>query len=499
MAVTNFKGMITGIDADGRFAGLRRAWLKLGLPGKLLLMTWAFVLVAELLIFLPSLANYRVSWLNERLTAAQLATLASEAFPGGDVPSSLRAELLRTAQVRAVASRREGLRRLVLPVDNQMTIDAHFDLRQEPENLWQAMGLRYEQIADALAVFFNGDKRIIRVLGRTGDNPDDLIEIVMPEAPLRQAMMVYALNILGVSVIVSLLTAGVVYFALSRLLVKPMMRISNNMVRFAENPEDASRIIVPTERQDEIGTAERQLAQMQRDLSGVIVQKNRLAQLGLAVSKINHDLRGMLANAQLLSDRLSDIPDPTVQRFAPKLIASLDRAINFCNASLQYGKVTEPAPHREVFPLRPLVEEVIESLGTPADGPVALAIEMDEHLTADADREQMFRILTNLTRNSLQAIEGASEGAVTSGAIVVAARREGRKIVVDVSDTGPGIPAKARENLFKAFQGSGRKGGTGLGLVIVAELVQAHGGTLTYVDGSPGAHFRFDIPDRKIG
>ena len=92
-----------------------------------------------------------------------------------------------------------------------------------------------------------------------------------------------------------------------------------------------------TGRGDEIGVAERELASMQRQLSSLLAQKNRLAQLGMAVSKINHDLRNMLANAQLISDRLVAIPDPTVQRFVPKLIASLDRAIQFCNASLQFG------------------------------------------------------------------------------------------------------------------------------------------------------------------
>ncbi len=135
-------------------------------------------------------------------------------------------------------------------------------------------------------------------------------------------MVRYGLNIVYLSIMISLITAALVYFAISALLVRPMMRISRNMLHFGEHPEDPSRIITPSGRFDEIGTAERELETMQRQLTQALNQKNRLAQLGLAVSKISHDLRNMLSNAQLISDRLTAIPDPTVQQFAPKLIAS---------------------------------------------------------------------------------------------------------------------------------------------------------------------------------
>jgi signal transduction histidine kinase len=470
----------------------RRGWRDLGLPAKLLLLTLAFVLVAEILIFLPAISTYRLSWLDERLTGAQLATLAAEGFPGGDVPSGLRAEMLRTAQVKAIASRREGVRRLVLPVDPQMTIDAHYDLRQKPDSVWGAIALRFEQIGDAIAVFFSPDNRTIRVLGSIGDDPDDLVEIVMPEAPLKAAMTTYALNILWISLLIAGVTAALVYLALSRLLVRPMMRITSNMVNFRQDPEDSSRIIVPSGRRDEIGTAEHELSEMQRQLSGVLLQKTRLAQLGLAVSKINHDLRGMLANAQLLSDRLTAVADPTVQRFAPKLIASLDRAINFCNDTLRFGRAEEAAPRRELLLLKPLVEEVGDALGLPREGTIDWALEIDDTLRIDADREHLFRIVSNLVRNAIEAIEGQR----ARGEIVVKGWRDGRRVYVEVRDNGPGVPKKAREHLFEAFTGSQRKGGTGLGLAIAAEIVGVHGGHLQLFDIARGAAFRFEIPDR---
>lgn len=474
----------------------RWGWRRLGLPAKLLLLTAVFVMLAEILIFVPSISDYRLNWLEERLIGARLATLAAEGFPGGDVPSGLRMEMLRTAQVKAVASRRRGLRRLVLPVDPSMTIDDHYDLRQRPEGFWDGLTLRMEQIGDAVAVFFKPEGRTIRVLGSIGDDPDDLVEIVMPEAPLKKAMTSYALNILGISIIISLVTAALVYFALSRLLVRPMMHITRNMVHFSEDPEDSSRIITPSGRLDEIGTAEHELAEMQRQFSEVLLQKTRLAQLGLAVSKINHDLRGMLASAQLLSDRLTAIPDPTVQRFAPKLIASLDRAINFCNDTLRFGRAEEAAPRRELMRLRPLVEEVGEALALPREGSIEWVLDIDGNLRIDADREHLFRIVSNLVRNAVDAIEGQRRGE-PGGKIGIKAWRDGRHVLVEVRDNGPGVPPKAREHLFEPFIGSQRKGGTGLGLAIASEIVGVHGGHLRLIDSDKGAVFQFEIPDRR--
>jgi signal transduction histidine kinase len=460
------------------------------------MLTAVFVLIAEALIFLPAISNYRITWLQERLTAAQLAALASDAFPGGQVPSALRADLLRTAEVRAIASRSQGVRRLVLPAQGDLTIDYVYYLQQEPDSFWEGLSYRLEQIGDAITTLLADSGRIIRVVGHAGPDNNDLIEIVIPEAPLKNAMIRYGMNILWLSIILSVLTAAVVYFALSRLFVKPLTRLTRNMLRFSEDPEDASRIMPLTDRVDEIGVAERELASMQKELSGLLAQKNRLAQLGLAVSKINHDLRNMLANAQLISDRLVDIPDPTVQRFVPKLIASLDRAIHFCNSSLQFGGASEAAPRRELMPLKPLVDEVADSQGLPREGAIGFVDTIDPSLLIDADHEHLFRVLSNLVRNAIQAIEGI-EGK-SGGEIRIGAHREGRKVLIDVTDNGAGVPPKARENLFKAFQGSTKKGGTGLGLVIAHELIQAHGGTLTLVDGGAGAHFRIELPDRSV-
>jgi signal transduction histidine kinase len=232
---------------------------------------------------------------------------------------------------------------------------------------------------------------------------------------------------------------------------------------------------------------------MQGELAHTLQQKNRLAALGLAVSKISHDMRNMLANAQLLSDRLGSLPDPSVQRFAPKLIASLDRAITLCESTLRFGRAEEAAPRREPTPLRALVADVADGLGLPRDDGIAWSVDMDENLHIDADRDQLYRVLSNLCRNALQAIEQQESG---RGRIRVAAARDASRVTIDVHDDGPGVPEKARAHLFQAFQGSARKGGTGLGLAVAHELVTAHGGTIRLVDTDRGTQFRIEIPDR---
>jgi signal transduction histidine kinase len=457
-----------------------------GLSAKLLLLTILFVMLAEVLVFVPSVSNFRRQWLMERMAAAQIAALAAEAAPGGQLPSTLRNELLEQAKVKAIAVKRADSRILIIEMDMAADIDASYDLRHAS---WLTL------IADALMVYVAPDDRIIRVVGEPGFDEGEFIEVVMGEAPLKAAMIRYGLDILGLSILISIITAALVYLSLDALLVKPMTKLTWNIVRFSERPEDPSRIINPSSRRDEIGTAERELSSMQRELAETLSQKTRLAALGLAVSKISHDLRNMLSSAQLLSDRLITVKDPTVQRLVPKLIASLDRAIRLCARTLDFGQAQETAPRRQRFELAPLVTEVGDSLGLPRPKLIGWSVDIEEALEVDADRDQLFRVLSNLCRNAVQALESQDEAA---GEIVVAARREGSVTVIEIADTGPGVPERARAHLFKAFQSVARKGGTGLGLAIAAELVQAHGGNLTLLDTEGGAIFRVTIPDLVV-
>jgi len=466
-------------------AGAKGRGIVFGLSSKLLVLTAVFVMLAEILVFVPSVANFRKNWLMERLAAAQIAALA--VAPDRETPRTVRDELLKNAQVHAVALKRGDARSLILQSDIQTGIAGHYDLRKAP---W------IDLVMDAMAVYFAPSGKFIRVVGQPGFGAGEFIEIVVEQDPLKTAMVRFGLGILGLSIIISIITAALVYLSLNMLLVQPMTRLTRSMVRFGEDPEDASRVIIPSERLDEIGTAERELAHMQRELAGALQQKNRLAALGLAVSKINHDLRNMLSSAQLISDRLGGVRDPLVQRMAPKLISSLDRAIRLCTETMKFGRVEEAEPVRVSCNLRPLVMEVIEGLGMSNEGDISCQVAIDELLEADIDRDQIYRVLTNLCRNAMQALDTHVRDG--KGVISIHASRAGSVVTIDVSDTGPGVPDKARAHLFQAFQGSARKGGTGLGLAISAELVHAHGGDIVLLDNGPGTTFRLTLPDHVI-
>ncbi len=328
-------------------------------------------------------------------------------------------------------------------------INASYDLRQAP---WLSL------IADALLVYTEPKERVIRVVGQPGFDNGEFIEVVMEEAPLKAAMIRYGLDILGLSILISIITAALVYLTLDALLVKPMTKLTWNMVRFRERPEDPTRIIAPSGRRDEIGTAELELSAMQTELAGTLSQKSRLAALGLAVSKISHDLRNMLSSAQLLSDRLATVKDDRVQQLVPKLLVSLDRAIRLCARTLDFGQAQEIPPRRKPFELAPLVAEVGDGLGLPQPGLIAWMVEVDPQLKVDGDRDQLYRVLSNLCRNAVQALESLG-GA--RGEIFVSAWREGSVALIEVRDTGPGVPERAKARLFEAFQSVARKDGIG--------------------------------------
>jgi len=474
-------------DQNTTIQDAKTAQVGSGLSGKLLVLTVLFVMMAEVLIYVPSIANFRLNWLNDRLAAAYTAALVLDAAPRGMVPESLARQILQSVGARTVAMKIGNKRRLLAASQVPTAVQYEIDMRDVP---W------YLAIIDAFGTLLSNDNDVMLVVG-SAPMGGDFLEIVMDETPLRQAMRRFSINILLLSIVISGITASLVYFSLHYLLVRPMRRITENMIRFRDDPENPARVMTVSGRNDEIGLAEHELAVMQRDLASMLQHKSRLASLGLAVSKINHDLRNLLTSAQLVSEGLNSLPDPRVQRFAPKLMRALERAIEFCQSTLSYGRALEPPPDRKRIALEPLVEEVHETLGI-SDGRIGWVSAIDRGLVVDADPDQLLRVLINLTRNAVQALETRAPNDPARDQVRITGRREGGVVTIEVSDTGPGFPAKAREHLFEPFQGSARSGGTGLGLVIAAELVRAHGGQIRLVEGTIGATFQFTIPDRAV-
>ncbi|MGL4495834.1 MAG: sensor histidine kinase [Beijerinckiaceae bacterium] len=455
----------------------------IGLSGKLLLLTVVFVMLAEILIYVPSIANFRKNYLRDRWAAARVATMVLQAAPDGMVPRELELKLLAEVGANTVALKTGENRYLFSAVDKPPVPQRDIDLQQTSS---------VRLMVDALATLASDGEGSVRVTGQV-QNAQDMVELVFPERPLQAAMWQFSANILFLSLVISGFTALLVYLALQWLIVRPVHRLSDNITAFAADPEDAARIITPSGRSDEIGAAEQAIAGMQDTLSRELRNKKHLAALGLAVSKINHDLRNMLATAQLMSDRLVQSNDPLAQRFAPRLIATLDRAIAFCQSTLAYGRAMERDPQRETFAVAELVQEAIDAvMPEPVEGLVVTA-DVSPGLKLNADREQMFRALSNLVRNAVQALTANAGDA--AGRVEIAASRSHGTVIISIADNGPGLPEKSRAHLFEAFSGSARAGGTGLGLAIVAELVRLNRGQIILVDSARGAHFRITVQD----
>ena len=457
-----------------------------GLSWKLLILTLLFISVSAVLIYVPSIANFRLTWLSDRLAMADTASVVLAAADTVDIPRDIQDQLLAAVGATAIAIRNGSVSRLITTDDMPHEVDRTVDLRMmEP----------VADIFDAFETLLAPDERMLRVIGNSRNSGS--VELVITDTPLRDAMLSYSARILWLAVLISVILSGLLFLSVGRMFVQPMRRLSQNMVAFSEAPDDTSRVITPSGRGDEIGVAEEHLASMQHDLQTTLREQRHLADLGLAVSKINHDLRNMLASAQLFSDRLGSLPDPTVQRFAPKLIGALDRAISYCQNTLAYGRAREAPPERRLLALDRLVDDVADVLGLVGHPTIAFENAVPEGLEVDADPDQLFRILVNLGRNAVQALESDPSPAIIRR-LTISAERHNGDAVLRVDDTGPGVPEAARANLFRAFQGTVRPGGTGLGLAIAAELARAHGGSVTLIDkAGPGAGFRIVIPYRR--
>ncbi len=452
------------------------------LSGRFLILTVIFVMIAEVLIFVPSVARFREEYLLTRLERAQIASLALLAGDGM-IEEDLEAELLRNAEVLNIALRRDEVSELVLSADGIPPVAFTFDLRE---------GNAITLIRDAMRRIARPQDETIRVMGNPVREAGLLIDVTMHAGPLRAAMLDYGLRILLLSAVISIITASLLFLAVRRLMVMPIKRVVHHMTNYSDAPEDKNRIITPKANVRELFEAETALRELQTDLTGALRQRERLAQLGEAVAKISHDLRNILTTATLMADRLEQSDDPAVQRTSPRLIASLSRAVNLCEGALAFGKAEEPPPRLDRVDLGNLVCDVVENERIAAgDADVRYETVVEPGLVARADGEQIHRVLANLIRNARQAIVAAGGG----GAVRVEAAAREDWWEIRVCDTGPGLPQKAIDHLFKPFQGGARKGGTGLGLVIAAELVRGHGGRLELAETGPeGTVFSIQLP-----
>lgn len=468
-----FSGQYGVMRAGGRFGAFWNLVAK-SLSGRLLLLTVLFVLLGQVLIFVPAIGLYHRDLLGEHILSAELAILPFTGPDGRNLPKSLRDEVLQHADADAVLLKRAS-RSDFFPVG---VMHAHVD-----QTIDLTKDTLLEEMADGLDCLFGSGQRTLYVVAPTQIRGAETIGIVLSEAPIRQAVLVYARRVIAAGLFLSGLAAALVFVSLYFFLVRPMRRITRSMIAFRENPEDHGRILEASGRADEIGVAERELAAMQRALAGYLRQQERLAALGSAVARIQHDLRNILATAQLASDRLAASDDPAVRRLTPSLVAAIDRAVALATSTLDFGKAHSPRPAR--FALKSLLAEAGEAALGSMPG-IAFDNRIATELTANADREQIFRVALNLLHNAAAAMGG-------KGRIAVCAETGPEGLAVTITDTGPGIPVALKGRLFEPFVSG--SGSFGLGLAIARELVRGHGGELVLAATGPdGTTFRFTLP-----
>jgi signal transduction histidine kinase len=456
-----------------------------GLSGKLLVLTVAFVMLAEVLIFIPSVANFRRTWLMNKIAAAATAALVFDAAPSGMVPPDLGKELLKQVGALTIWARRVDSRMLVASVDSPPEVDLSTDLRDTNP---------LHQIGEALGTLAARQGRILRVTARGMGGV--VINMTIEEDHLREAMWGFARNILLLSLLISLITAGLVYLSLIYMIVRPIRRLSENMAGFEREPENAARVIPTGTRTDEIGFAERSLARLEAKLAEELRRSKKLASLGLMIAKISHDLRNVLSGAQLFSERIAELKNPSVQRLAPRLVDSLRRAIELCEGTLAYGADQKAALRPSRFELAPLVAECWELALPVSAARSKLVDEVPADFAITADRDQMLRVFLNLMRNSLQAMAPvAGQQAEGEGSITVSAEHVEASSYIIVQDNGPGVSAGARQRLFEPFSASSSRRGSGLGLAIAADILRAHDGDIRLVESAAGARFEIRLPN----
>ena len=457
-----------------------------GLSVKIIATLVVVILAVEVIIYLPSAANFRQSWLEDRMRIGTVAARVLDAAPDAmNLPRMLTDRLLSSAGAYALVYRRDEQSQLIErdnfdPPDEVVTVDMR---QRDPVSL--TLG--------TLDTLLAPSGRTLRIVGEEDGQPDRIIEVLMPESPLKAELWLYSRNLFILSLILAIITSAVLYLLVSRILIFPIRRLTNNMVAFSEAPENPALIVAPTNRRDELGVMERELAAMETDIYSMLRQRRHLADLGLAVAKINHDLRNTLTSAQLLSDQVANLDDPNVQRLAPRLVQSIDRAIGFAQSVLDYGRQSVSPPKPVPVDLRLLLDEAAFDAGLVGHPVISWSNGVPDAVSILADPDQFARIFANLLKNAREALEGAN-GKVEKPTVAIGFEETPDWLTLSVADNGPGLPPRARENLFVAFEGSARIGGTGLGLAIARELTEAHGGRLSFVDQPVGTRFDVTLP-----
>ena len=220
---------------------LRRRNLTFGLSARILGMVIAAVMTAEILLFLPSIARFRMVYLYQLIESGTLAALALDATPDNMVTEEVKRALLNNARVDTVVLVEPNKpKRALMTIEPRPSMPS-YNLKEE--------GM-FTLIWDALAAMSHDGARYIRVGGESMRLPHAMVWIIVDELPMRIAMYSYATRILVLSIIIALFTAFLLYLALRWLVIRPLQDLSADMTAFRREPEEPGTERPPTRRKD---------------------------------------------------------------------------------------------------------------------------------------------------------------------------------------------------------------------------------------------------------
>jgi len=457
------------------------------LSSKLLLLTIGFVMLAEILLFIPSASMFRQDWLEERTQQAGLLALALTGVPDYEASETLTNQFIADTDVMLMAAKRNGMTELVLgepPVNagEMITINLQ-DMPRFPS-----------LIAPFQDIFSDGDE-VLRVIANSPVDGQDALDLLIPRAKLRDALIDFVIRIFWLSLFIAIVTGALIYGAMSAMIMRPVQQLAEDMTAFREDPERRRLIRSRSKRLDEIGQLQREFTDVKQSLRAAFHQRERLAGLGLAVAKINHDLRNVLSSALLISDRLSMNSEKNISDMGERLTRTVERGISLTEDVLAYSRAETADPQiqdtRIAFIIGEAAADVIGQFpGTKFRNTVPT------DLMVRTDPDHAYRIFHNLFRNAAEAM---IESKSSQQRLLVGADVQDGLAELRISDTGPGLPARARDNLFQAFSGaqahSANSKSTGLGLSISKELAKAQGGDLNLMSSDEtGTRFILTLP-----
>ena len=457
------------------------------LSSKLLLLTIGFVMLAEMLLFIPSAGLFRQNWLAERAEQAGLLAQALTGVPDYEASAVLTEQFMADTDVLQMSAKRKGMTELILgEAPEEIKNIVSIDLREIT---------RFPSLIAPFQDIFSSGQETLLIKAMSPVYGQDALELLIPRDKLRIALVRYLKNIFWLSLIIAIITGILIYWSMSALIIRPVKKLAEDMTAFREDPERRRPEKGRPKRKDEIGQLEREFIDMKQSQRAAFHQRERLAGLGLAVAKINHDLRNVLASALLISDRLSMNPDEKMADMGERLTRTVERGIGLTEDVLSYSKAETADPQiqdtRIAFTAGEAAADVIAQFpGTKFRNMIPT------DLMVQTDPDHAYRIFHNLFRNAAQAM--AAHDGPTRRLQVNAEILDGLA-ELRISDTGPGLPARAKDNLFQAFSGaqahSANTKSTGLGLSISKELAKAQGGDLNLMSSDEsGTRFLLTLP-----